>query len=143
MGSRSAAALLHLPVRLRGIRLAQPVDLLLDTTGWRALGFVVLCGDDETRFLPYAAARPGPDEIAVGSALTLLEDVEFYRRRSESLRALIGEPVRRGPASLGILRDVLLGADGIATALAVERPDGIGEVDLGRALVTSGRASAA
>ena len=143
MGSRSAASLLHLPVRLRGIRLAQPVDLLLDTTGWRALGFVVLCGDDETRFLPYAAARPGTDEIAVGSALTLLEDVEFYRRRSESLRALLGSPVRRESASLGSLRDVLLGADGVATALTIERPDGIGEVDPRGALATSDRASAA
>ena len=143
MGSRSAASLLHLPVRLRGIRLAQPVDLLLDTAGWRALGFVVLCGDDETRFLPYAAARPGTDEIAVGSALTLLEDVEFYRRRSESLRALLGSPVRRESASLGSLRDVLLGADGVATALTIERPDGIGEVDPRGALATSDRASAA
>ena len=143
MGSRSAASLLHLPVRLRGIRLAQPVDLLLDTAGWRALGFVVLCGDDETRFLPYAAARPGTDEIAVGSALTLLEDVEFYRRRSESLRALLAGPVRRGTALLGSLSDVLLGADGVATALTIERPDGIGEVDPRGALATSDRASAA
>jgi hypothetical protein len=143
MGSRSAAALLQLPVRLRGIRLAQPVDLLIDTASWRALGFVVLCGDDETRFLPYAAARPGPDEIAVGSALTLLEDVEFYRRRSESLRAVIGAPLRRGSTALGTLRDVQLGAEGVATSLSVDRPDGLGDVDPGGALVSSGRASAA
>ena len=143
MGSRSASALLQLPVRLRGIRLAQPVDLLLDTASWRALGFVVLCGDDTTRFLPYAAARPGPDDIAVGSALTLLEDVEFYRRRSESLREVIGLPVRRGAAPLGTLRDVLLGEDGVASALAVDRPDGPGRVDPGGVLVASGRASAA
>ena len=52
MGSRSAAALLQLPVRLRGIRLAQPVDLLIDTTRWRALGVVGLRGDDETRCRP-------------------------------------------------------------------------------------------
>jgi hypothetical protein len=51
--------------------------------------------------------------------------------------------VRRGTASLGTLRDVLLGSDGVATALTVERPDGVGEVDPGGALVTSGRASAA
>jgi hypothetical protein len=143
MGSRSAAALLQLPVRLRGIRLAQPVDLLLDTVSWRALGFVVLCGDDTTRFLPYAAARPGVDDIAVGSALTLLEDVDFYRRRSESLRAVLGMPVRREAASLGTLQDVLLGDDGFVTALAVDRPDGPGRVDPGGVLVASGRASAA
>jgi hypothetical protein len=143
MGSTSAAALLQVPVRLRGIRLAQPVDLLVDTTSWRALGFVVLCGDDETRFLPYAAARPGADEIAIGSALTLLEDVEFYRRRSESLRGLIGAPLRRGSVPLGTLRDVQLGAEGVATSLSVDRPDGPGHVDPGGVLVSSGRASAA
>jgi hypothetical protein len=143
MGSRSAAALLQLPVRLRGIRLAQPVDLLLDAVTWRALGFVVLCGDEAIRFLPFAAARLGPDEIAVGSALTLLEDVEFYRRRSESLRALGGAPVRRGAALLGTLCDVLLAEDGTATALAVDQPDGIAQVDPRGATVASGRASAA
>ena len=143
MRSRMAKELLQLPVRLDGIRLGRCVDVVLDDDGERVVGVVVLCGDDETRFLPYAAARPGPDEIAVGSALTLLEDVEFYRRRSESLRALLGEPVHRGSAPLGTLRDVLLGADGVATALTVERPDGIGEIDPGGAVVTSGRASAA
>ena len=143
MGSRSAAALLQLPVRLRGIRLAQPVDLLLDTASWRALGFVVLCGDDATRFLPYAAARTGDDEIAVGSALTLLEDVDFYRRRSESLRAVIGMPLHRGAAPFGTLRDVLLAEDGVAAALVVDRPEGPGRVDPGGVLVASGRASAA
>jgi hypothetical protein len=143
MGSRSAAALLQLPVRLRGIRLARPVDLLVDTVGWRALGFVVVCGDDATRFLPFAAARPGVDEIAVGSALTLLEDADFYRLRSESLRALTGTPVRRGNAPLGTLRDILLGDDGIATALAIDRPDGPSRVDPGGVLVASDRASAA
>jgi hypothetical protein len=41
MGPRSATELLQLPVRLHGIRLGRPVDLLLDLAEWRALGFVV------------------------------------------------------------------------------------------------------
>jgi len=56
MGSRSATELLQLPVRLHGIRLGQPVDLLLDPVEWRALGLVVLCGDEGSRFLVFAAA---------------------------------------------------------------------------------------
>jgi hypothetical protein len=143
VGSRSAVALLQLPVRLRGIRLGQPVDVLLDAAGWRALGLVVLCGDDVKRFLPYAAAQPGEDEVAVASALTLLEDVGFYQHRTDSLRALLGCPVSRGGRELGPLRDVLLGKDGVATALVVEREDGRRSVEPQGATVASGRASAA
>ena len=68
------------------------MDVLLDADGWRVLGFVVLCGDESRRFLVYAAADLGQDEIAVPSALLLLEDVDFYRGRSRSLRALLGGP---------------------------------------------------
>ena len=42
---RSATELLQLPVQLHGIRLGRPIDLLLDLTEWRALGFVVLGGE--------------------------------------------------------------------------------------------------
>jgi hypothetical protein len=102
MGSRSATELLQLPVELHGIRLGQPVDLLLDPTEWRALGFVVRCGDESSRFLVFAAADLREDAIEVTSALLLLEDVDFYRDRSRSLRDLLG----------GELRDVLVAPDG-------------------------------
>ena len=93
MGPRSATELLQLPVRLHGIRVGQPVDLLLDVVEWRALGFVVLCGDGSSRFLVFAAADLRADAIELPSALVLLEDVEFYRARSRSLRDLLrGEP---------------------------------------------------
>ena len=90
MGSLSAAASLRLPVRLHGIQLGQPTDLLLDVESWHALGFVVHCGDDSVRFLPWAASQPSREEIAVGSALMLLEDVAFYAKRSASFRSLLG-----------------------------------------------------
>jgi hypothetical protein len=116
MGSRSAIELLQLPVRLNGIRLGRPVDLLLDSAEWRALGFVVLCGDESSRFLVFAAADLREDAIDVSSALLLLEDVEFYRDRSRSLRDLLGVE----------LRDVLVTRDGSVEALVVER-DGIAQ----------------
>ncbi|HKD94296.1 MAG TPA: hypothetical protein VKB43_06255 [Gaiellaceae bacterium] len=93
MGSRSAIELLQLPVRLNGIRLGQPVDLLLDPTEWRALGFVVLCRDETSRFLVFAAADVREDAIEVNSALLLLDNVDFYRDRSRSLRDLLGDEV--------------------------------------------------
>jgi hypothetical protein len=117
MGSRSVNELLQLPVRLHGIRLGRPVDLLLDASEWRALGFVVLCGDGSLRFLVFAAADLREDAIEVVSAFLLLEDLEFYRERSRSLRGLPGE-----------VSDVLLRSDGIVEALVVERDGGVEEV---------------
>ena len=114
MGSRPATELLQLPVRLHGIRLGQPVDLLLDPVEWRALGFVVHCGDEGSRFLVFAAADLLEDAIEVSSVLLLLEDVGFYRDRSRSLRDLLGDE----------LRDLLVTPDGRVEALVVER-DGV------------------
>jgi hypothetical protein len=111
MGSRPATELLQLPVQLHGIRLGRPVDLLLDPTEWRALGLVVLCGDESSRFLVFAAADVGEEAIGLPSALVLLEDVEFYRSRSRSLRDLLGDE----------LRDLLVFPDGrVEPLLAVE-----------------------
>jgi hypothetical protein len=134
MGSRSATELLLLPVQLQGIRLGRPVDLLLDRNAWRALGFVVLCGDETRRFLPFAAADLHTNEIDVPSALLLLDDVAFYQGRTRSLRGLLGGAVVSGRCELGELRDLLLAADGSAEALVVEQggelhdvePDGVG-----------------
>ncbi len=129
MGSRSATELLRLPVQLHGIRLGRPVDLLLDSEEWRVLGLVVLCGDGSRRFLVYAAASPREDEIDVRSALLLLEDVDFYRGRSRSLRALLGGAVVNGRRELGELRDLLLAPDGTVAALVVEHEEALLEVE--------------
>jgi hypothetical protein len=143
MGSRSATELLQLPVRLHGIRLGRPVDLLLDLAEWRALGFVVLCGDESTRFLVFAAVDLQEDAIDVPSALLLLEDVEFYRGRSRSLRELLGEAVVRGRSELGELRDLLLMPDGSVDSLVVEQDEGSREVRPAGTSVESGRVSTA
>ena len=111
MGSRSATELLQLPVQLHGIRIGRPVDLLLDPADWRALGFVVLCRDESSRFLVFAAADVREDAIELASALVLLEDVDFYRDRSRSLRDLLG----------GELRDLLVASDGSVEAVEPDR----------------------
>jgi len=120
---------LQLPVQLHGIRLGRPVDLLLDQVAWRVLGFVVLCGDESERFLAYAAADPEEDEIAVPSALLLLEDVDFYRTRARSLRALLDSPVTSGEVEVGALHDLLLAGDGLVASLVVERNEALYEVE--------------
>jgi sporulation protein YlmC with PRC-barrel domain len=128
MGSRSATELLQLPVQLHGIRLGRPVDVLLDPADWRALGLVVLCGDESRRFLVFAAADPQQNAITVPSALLLLEDVDFYRDRSRSLRALLGAAVTSGGHALGELRDLLVRPDGGVEALVVEGDGGLRQI---------------
>ena len=139
MGSRSATELLQLPVQLHGIRLGRPVDLLLDAAEWRALGLVVLCGDESSRFLVFATADAQDEAIEVPSALLLLEDVDFYRDRSRSLRGLLGGAVVNGGRELGELKDLLLTADGGVEALVVEQEQGLREVRPAGATVESER----
>jgi hypothetical protein len=118
MRALSAEATLRLPVRLHGIPLGRAIDILLDRTAWRVLGFVVLCGDATTRFVAWPAVTVRPDEeIAVASALMLLEDVEFYRSRGRSFRELVGRPID-GDDPLG---DLSLAPDGHVEELVVGR----------------------
>ena len=128
MGSRSAMELLQLPVQLNGIRLGRPIDLLLDTREWRALGFVVLCGDESRRFLVFAAADLRENAIDVRSAFLLLQDVDFYSDRSRSLRELLGGDVVNEEHDLGELRDLLLASDGNVEALLVEQDEAVSEI---------------
>ena len=116
MGSQSVASALQLPVRLRGIQLGRPVDLLVDVDAWNVLGFVVRCGDESRRFLPLAACQMLDGEIAVGSALMLLEDAGFYEQRGVSLRSLLGTELAGGR-----LRDLCLAPGGHVLELVVER----------------------
>jgi hypothetical protein len=137
--SRSAVALLQLPVRLGGIQLGRPVDLLLDVEAWQVLGFVVLCGDSSQRFLPFGACQVTHDDVAVGSALLLLDDVGFYQTRGASLRSLLGGNVVGG----GVLRDVAIGLGGAVTELDVERGHTRRLVAAAGTIVVPTRASAA
>lgn len=105
------------PVRLRGIQLGRAVDVIVDPSLRRVLGLDVLCGDGTHRFLPYAAADARDDEIAISSALMLLDraELEFYRERGISLGALRGHDV----GGLGELEDVVVGCAGCLEELVV------------------------
>jgi hypothetical protein len=142
MGSLRAVDSLQLPVRLHGIRLGQPVDLLVETESWHVLGFAVLCGDEATRFLPYGAAQPSDTEIAVGSALMLLDDVGFYRARGTSIRSLLGGAVVHGGRPVGTLRDLVLDG-GHVDELEVERGSRVQRVPAAGSQIAPSRASAA
>ena len=126
-GTFSLRALLGRPVMLKGIRLGDPSDAVLDTESLRVVGLEVLCADGARRFLPLAAARIRDDRVAVGSALILLDeqDREFYRPRSRTFRALIGAPVEQEGRPLGELVDLVVAADGTVEAVAA-RANGSG-----------------
>ena len=114
MGLIAADELLRLPVRLHGIQLGRPVDLLLDGEARRVVGLDVLCGDEVHRFLPLAAAEVSAEEIAVRSAFLLFDDAElaYYRKQGRTLRDLRGIAVEDGRGPLGLLRDLELSDDG-------------------------------
>jgi hypothetical protein len=99
---RRASTLLREPVFVRGIRLGEVEDVLLDEPGVRIVGLDVVCGDGYNRFLPFATARPVPGGIEVGSALTLLDshELQFYRSRGRAL------------AAMPELADAVIGPDG-------------------------------
>ena len=137
--SRSAVALLQLPVRFGEIQLGRPVDLLLDVDAWQVIGFVVLCGDGSQRFLPFGACQVTHDDVAVASALLLVDDVGFYETRGTSLRSLLGGDVVGG----GVLRDAIVGLGGAVAQLEVERGRTRRLVSAAGAIVVPTRASAA
>jgi hypothetical protein len=114
--------LLALPVRLHGIELGRPADLLLERDGLRAVGLDVLCKDDVHRFLPLTTAAISADGLDILSPLVLLEadQLDFYRSRAFALSSLRGRPVQRGRREAGSLRDVRLGVDGSLLEIVLE-----------------------
>ncbi len=87
MERRPLSEVLALPVRMHGIELGRPVDARLDLSSNRVVGFEIHCGDGARRFLPLAVARVRADEIAIESALTLIDerDLDYYRLRTRRL----------------------------------------------------------
>ena len=85
-----AAALLRAPVFVRGIRLGEVENVLLDVRASRILGLDVLCGDGSNRCLPYSIARHAGKRIEIDSTLTLLDERElgFYRSHGRALTTM-------------------------------------------------------
>ena len=122
MKELSGDAILSLPLRLHGIELGRPVDLLLDRENLRVVGLDVLCGDEVHRFLPLPTALVGDDGLTIHSPLVLLEEDElaFYRDRAVALASLRGRTVERGGRPVGTLRDVVVGEGGALVEVIVE-----------------------
>jgi hypothetical protein len=137
MSAVSAAHLLRLPVRVRGIELGRPVDLVLDREHTRVLGFEVLCGDEERRFLPLAVATVRETQLELRSSLALLEPAElaFYTKRGSTFAALTGCSVMRGRRLAGELVDLTVAADGTIASVVVTTPDGRAELENGADVV--------
>jgi hypothetical protein len=121
MSELTGAELLALPVRLHGVQLGRPVDLLLDRNTLRTVGLDVLCGDDVHRFLPLPTASVSGDEIAILSPLVLLEQdqLDFYRSKTFALSTLRGRTVERKGRDLGALGDVVVDPMGELVAVVV------------------------
>jgi hypothetical protein len=119
--------LLALPVRLHGIQLGRPAELLLDRDVLRVVGLDVLGGDELHRFLPLPTATVGTDEITILSPLVLLEEDElfFYRSRAFSLSSLRGRAIEYEQREVGALRDVVVASDGELLATIVEQDGSI------------------
>jgi hypothetical protein len=119
MRELSGDAILSLPLRLHGIELGRPIDVLLDRESLRVVGLDVLCGDEVHRFLPLPTAAIAEDGLTIHSPLVLLEEDElgFYRARAFSLESLRGKPVTRKEKSVGKLRDIVFVRDGTLLAL--------------------------
>ena len=143
MGSLSAADLLGNPVRLHGILLGRPSDLLLDASARRVLGFVVESGDEVARFLPFAASQPGEDSIAVASALMLLDDLAFYRKHGVSFRSLLGSRIERENAFAGTLIDMHLNPAGDIVELELDNDGAHSRIVASDARFTPSAATAA
>jgi hypothetical protein len=122
MRERTGDELLGLPVRLHGIQLGWPVDLLLDPDARRAVGLDLLCGDEVHRFLPLPTAAVGREEIRILSPFVLLEqgELDFYRSRTLALGQLRGRAVERNGRQVGPLQDVIVAEDGELVAAIVE-----------------------
>ena len=143
----SAETLLGLPVRLHGVQLGRPVDVVLEPTTLHVVGVHVRCGDGGDRFVPLPAMRLTDEEIAVRSALMLLDEgnLAFYRSRGRTFRALRGSSVTRGGRTLGELVDLVLHADGGPVELVVGRDGARKRVPFGSdvRVLERGRVSAA
>ena len=122
MAERTGDELLRLRVRLHGIELGRPVDLLLDRDGLRVVGLDVLCGDEVHRFLPLPTAAVGPGELRIHSPLVLLEEdeLDFYRTRAFALSSLRGRKMTKRGKDVGTLRDVAFAPTGELLAVLLE-----------------------
>jgi uncharacterized protein YrrD len=118
----SGDGVLAMPVRLHGIELGRPVDLLLDREALRVVGLDVRCGDDVHRFLPLPTASIADGALSIHSPLVMLEaeQLAFYRSRSFTLASVKRRAVTSKGREIGVLRDIVFARDGALLALVLD-----------------------
>jgi uncharacterized protein YrrD len=135
-GGLRASAVESRPVCYADIRLGVVVDVLLDNTLERVLGFDVLCGDRQHRYLPLPACEIDDGIISVGSALLLMrQELDFYRQRGRALTAVRGFPIRRGEQVLGTVVDLVFAPGGELLGVVVDTEKEVTTVKPGPSLV--------
>ena len=88
-GRMRGVEVLNQRVMTGGVELGRVVDVILDESGSRPIGFDVLCGDGSHRFLPFPTARLEGEHVEIDSPLMLLEreQLDFYREHGRALRS--------------------------------------------------------
>ena len=116
---------LNRPVRIRGIDVAEPVDVLLDPELRCVLGFEVHCRDGVNRFLPWLASELEPEQLSVELPVTLLDgpQLDYYREHSLALNALRRLPVAGLDGSAARVEDVIVDSRGLVQALVLADRD--------------------
>lgn len=122
MTRRTGRELLGLRLRLHGIQLGQPADLLLDRESLRVVGLDIACGDGAHRYLPLPVAVVKEEELAISSPLVLLEEDElsFYRTRTFAYSSLRGRPVEVAGVVAGKLVDIVIDSSGTLVEVIVD-----------------------
>jgi PRC-barrel domain protein len=119
---RTGRELLGLRLRLHGIQLGQPADLLLDRESLRVVGLDIACGDGAHRYLPLPVAVVQDKELVISSPLVLLEEDElsFYRTRTFAYSSLRGRPVEVAGVVAGKLVDIVIDSSGALVEVIVD-----------------------
>ena len=122
MTRRTGRELLGLRLRLHGIQLGQPADLLLDRESLRVVGLDIACGDGAHRYLPLPVAVVEDKRLTISSPLVLLEEDElsFYRTRTFAYSSLRGRPVEVAGVVAGKLVDIVIDSSGALVEVIVD-----------------------
>jgi hypothetical protein len=132
---------LNRSVRIHGIDVGEPVDVLLDPDLRCVLGLEVHCRDGVNRFLPWLAGELQPDELLVELPVALLDgpQLEYYREHALALNALRRLPVAGFDTPAARVEDVVVDARGRVVALEIDARRRRRTIELDRVRVETDR----
>ena len=137
----SVGEVLNRSVRIHGIDVGEPVDVLLDPDLRCVLGLEVHCRDGVNRFLPWLAGELQPDELLVELPVALLDgpQLEYYREQALALNALRRLPVDGFDTPAARVEDVVVDARGRVVALEIDARRRRRTIELDRVRVETDR----